>query len=43
MVNLSENAKKLLDNYLQEVRVSLEGCTRLDSDEVRQNIMEQAV
>ncbi|MHC4213295.1 MAG: hypothetical protein ACYSWP_07990 [Planctomycetota bacterium] len=40
MVNLSDEAKKLLDNYLQEVRVCLEGCTRVDSDEVRQNITE---
>ncbi len=40
MINLTDNAKKHLDNYLQQVRTCLKDCPTVDADEVEQNIKE---
>lgn len=40
MINLTDNAKKHLDNYLQQVRDCLKVCSSIDADEVEQNIKE---
>ncbi len=40
MINLTDNAKKHLDNYLQQVRTCLKDCLTVDADEVEQNIKE---
>lgn len=40
MTNLSDSAKKCLDNYLQQVRACLKNCKTVDADEVEQNIKE---
>lgn len=40
MINLADNAKKHLDNYLQQVRACLKDCSTVDADEVEQNIKE---
>ncbi|MFC1738797.1 hypothetical protein ACFL1G_07110, partial [Planctomycetota bacterium] len=38
MINLTDNAKKHLDDYLHQVRTCLKGCSSVDADEVEQNI-----
>lgn len=40
MNNLTDNAKRHLDNYLQQVRTCLKDCPAVDADEVEQNIKE---
>ena len=40
MINLTDNAKKHLDHYLQQVRTCLKDCPTVDADEVEQNIKE---
>ncbi|MHC4791011.1 MAG: hypothetical protein ACYS8Y_06185 [Planctomycetota bacterium] len=40
MINLTDNAKKHLDNYLQQVQTCLKDCPTVDADEVEQNIKE---
>lgn len=40
MINLTDNAKKHLDHYLQQVRTCLQDCLTVDADEVEQNIKE---
>jgi hypothetical protein len=40
MINLTDSAKKHLDNYLQQVRTCLKDCSTVDADEVEQNIKE---
>ena len=40
MVELSENARKGLDDYLRQVRTYLRWSKSLDRDEVEQNIAE---
>jgi hypothetical protein len=40
MINLTDGAKKYLDNYLQQVRNCLKDCPTVDADEVEQNIKE---
>jgi hypothetical protein len=40
MIDLSENAKKTLDNYLQQIRAYLRGCKTVDANEIEQNVME---
>jgi len=40
MINLPDNARKHLDNYLQQVRTCLKDCPTVDADEVEQNIKE---
>lgn len=40
MIELSDSAKEHLDKYLQQIRVYLRGCKRVDADEVERNIIE---
>jgi hypothetical protein len=40
MLELSDNAKKALEKYLQQVRACLRGCKTVDANEIEQNIME---
>ncbi len=40
MVELTESAKKCLDNYLRRVRVYLKGCKSVDADEIEADIRE---
>jgi hypothetical protein len=40
MINLSDNAKKCLDKYLQQIRTYLRGCKTVDADEVERNVVE---
>lgn len=40
MINLTDNAKTHLNNYLQQVRTCLKDCSSIDADEVEQNIKE---
>ena len=40
MIELSDNAKKSFDRYLQQVRACLRGCKTVDANEIEQNIME---
>lgn len=40
MIELSDNAKKTLEQYLQQVRAYLQGCKTIDANEIEQNIME---
>jgi hypothetical protein len=40
MIELNDNAKKTLEQYLQRVRAYLHGCKTVDTDEIEQNIME---
>jgi len=40
MINLTDNARKHLDNYLQQVRTYLKASPTVDADEVEQNIKE---
>lgn len=40
MITFNDDAKKLVDNYLHQVRSCLNSCTTVDADEVEQNIKE---
>ncbi len=40
MINLTDNAKEHLNDYLQQVRTCLKVCSSIDADEVEQNIKE---
>ena len=40
MIALSDNAKKALEKYLQQVRACLRGCKTVDANEIEQNITE---
>jgi len=40
MLELSDNAKKALEKYLQQVKAYLRGCRTVDANEIQQNIME---
>lgn len=40
MINLSDNAKKCLDKYLQQIRTYLRGCRTVDADEVERNVLD---
>lgn len=40
MIELSDNAKKSFDRYLQQVRAYLRGCKTVDANEIEQNITE---
>jgi hypothetical protein len=40
MINLTDNAKRHLDSYLQQVRTCLKDCSTVDVNEVEQNIKE---
>lgn len=40
MINLSDSAKKCLDEYLRQMRTYLRGCRTVDADEVERNVIE---
>ena len=40
MIELSDNANKALEKYLQQVRACLRGCKTVDANEIEQNVME---
>ncbi|MHC4259983.1 MAG: hypothetical protein ACYSTF_06195 [Planctomycetota bacterium] len=40
MIELSDNAKKALEKYLQQVRACLQGYKTIDANEIEQNVME---
>ncbi len=40
MINLTDNARTHLNNYLQQARTCLKDCSSIDADEVEQNIKE---
>lgn len=40
MINLSDNAKKRLGKYVQQIRAYLRGCKTVDANEVERNVME---
>jgi len=40
MINLSDDAKKYLDEYLQQIDICLSACKSVDADEIRQNVMD---
>ncbi len=40
MINLTDTAKKTLDNYLEQVKTSLLACKSVDADEVQKDILD---
>lgn len=40
MINLSDSAKKCLDEYLRKMRTCLRDCVTVDADEVERNVIE---
>ena len=40
MINLSDSAKKCLDEYLRQMRTCLRDCVTVDADEIEANVIE---
>lgn len=40
MINLGDDAKKRLDDYLQQIKICLSACKSVDADEIQQNVMD---